>query len=232
MFFLRVALRGLYMSRSQSGRRLQKKPSWDTESDMLVLLLPCSLWPQHFILPKPTWLSLVPELLLRSRNPKKPLGGKHTQLVSRAAFHLSQCICSGLTRAKWDFSQQSQWAKSPQTWALENHSMHAGFPEALRVCPKWRPACISGETCACGLAWPAGMTAAPLTFLGPQPIALEQRKHCTAMLGRCTLLSEAFHASPLWTESPVQHLLGWGWGRGGGASVSLAAPSDKLHLSR
>ena len=139
MFFLRVALRGLYMSWSQSGRRLQKKPSWDTESDMLVLLLPCFLWPQRFISPKPTWLSLVPELLLCSRNPKKPLGGKHTQSVSRAAFRLSQCVCSGLTRAKWDFSQQPQWAKSPQTCGVENHSMHAGLPEALRVCPKWPP---------------------------------------------------------------------------------------------
>ena len=80
MFFLRVALRGLYVSRSQSGRLLQKNPCLgNTEREMLSLHLPCFLRPRDVMLPKFTSLSLSPERLLRSRNPKKPLGGKHTQ---------------------------------------------------------------------------------------------------------------------------------------------------------
>lgn len=187
--FLRVALRGLYMSRSQSGAASRRSPPRFHRGDMLVLLLPCSSGHSTLSFPKPTWLSLVPELSLTQQESsywKAHRIGNHVPLsVSHSVFAL---VLPGLNGT----SVPSQWAKSQRPGLLRITPCIFGFPEALRVCQNGARLYLWGDS-RMWLSMACRHDCSPTHFSALSQLP-SSRKHCTAMLGS----APPFRSIPRW----------------------------------
>lgn len=128
MVLLREAVRGLYISLSQSGRRrrLQNNPSWETEEEILIMHFPvfsgCSVesssnLPDSHLL---VCISFAADI------EKSPLGGKQTYKTISDSWHFP-CLLQHISLVSAGLNHNSQNHHRP--WVLKTIPRVLGFQE-------------------------------------------------------------------------------------------------------